>query len=168
MSKRYELEGVGGFLEFTKEGDTLRSDLGTFKFKDNLETTFKNVQGADGILEDDFVTKRQLDFAIQNFTAVVNFDDTSPIVLAVLPVGSVVVRTFVNVTTKWNGGQPDLSIGDDNDNELHLAEMDVNLKVEKVYFNDDPTEIDLTTIKIYLNSATSTAGSCRVFMEFLV
>lgn len=68
MSKRYPLTGVADNVEFGKAGARIRDVAGKLQARDNADTVFANMQGADALTDDDLVTLRQLQSSVNGLS----------------------------------------------------------------------------------------------------
>ena len=68
MSKRYPLTGIASNVEFGKAGARIRDVAGKLQARDNADTVFANMQGADALALDDLVTLRQLQSSLNGLS----------------------------------------------------------------------------------------------------
>lgn len=60
MTKKYDVDGIASSVEFGKNGPRIKDSSGLLQARDNADTVFVRMQGADSVVDDDLVTRRQL------------------------------------------------------------------------------------------------------------
>ena len=63
MTKRYRLEGIANPCQLGKGGALLKDASGIVQLRNSADSAYARVQGADGVVDDDLVTIRQLNLS---------------------------------------------------------------------------------------------------------
>lgn len=84
MPTNYTLGGIGTSVEFGVGGPRIKDSSGKLQARDNADSAFANVQGADATVDDDLVTYRQFQNSLNglNWKQVVRVATTTAGVLA--------------------------------------------------------------------------------------
>ena len=106
--------------------------------------------------------------SVQRVKSSITFDGGVEQVLGEVPLNAIVLRVLIKVTTPFNGTDPLVTVGDDDDSAKHMTEVESDLDTVDVYLDDAPALATQTTIKAYLSSGGSSVGEADIYIEYIL
>lgn len=175
MSKNYELDGVGNSFEVGVGGGRIKNVSGELQVRNNADSGYGQLQIADGVDDQDAVTKSQLDAVSGSQMNVVStnftYQSTSPINIgSALPANSIVLKAIVNIDTAFDGTTPTLEIGTSGDTDAIHTQSSTDLTDNDLYISDEYFDVGASATQIIgtLSVTSATAGSGKILLFYHV
>ena len=155
-------------ISFTKKssGDIPLDYISTDYIQDAAVTSSKIANEAVDTYHLSQSLSNTIESTLKRIKTVVTYDGGVKQLVGQVPNNAIVMRVFAKVVSVFDPGST-LSIGDDNDNEVHMQASDVNLEISDVYTNDDVNMASSISIYAYIDPTTSTGGSVEIYVEYL-
>jgi hypothetical protein len=145
-----------------------KNEAGTAAFKDATDVNYVNVRGADPLIDDDLVTKRFYNNNVPlGSDRIIRYQVTQagPVTqdsTALIPLGSRVLETSVEIVTPFDGAGATVNVGYVGATNTYMASADIDNSQAATYRNMEDVSSDPANDRAVRTSIAAGGGTLGV------